>query len=94
LFASPKQASAMPARPTPNFFSAARRVTDWAIALVSSSNLFFIFFLSVLVLLFCQFVPPEEDGGDVVLIHLRAGGDKIAAGICQAKVSPIGPGSW
>jgi len=28
LFASPKQASAMPARPTPNFFSAARRVTD------------------------------------------------------------------
>jgi len=56
LFASPKQASAMPARPTPNFFSAARRVTDWAIALVSSSNLLFIFFLSVLVLLFSQFV--------------------------------------
>jgi len=28
LFASPKAASAMPARPTPNLFSAARRVTD------------------------------------------------------------------
>jgi hypothetical protein len=28
LFASPKQASAMPASPTPNFFSADRRVTD------------------------------------------------------------------
>src|SRR5947208_14336591 len=46
LFASPKQASAMPARPTPNFFSAARRVTDWAICLVSSSNLLFMCFLS------------------------------------------------
>jgi hypothetical protein len=44
LFASPKQASAMPARPTPNFFSAARRVTDWARLFVSSSNLLFIFF--------------------------------------------------
>jgi len=42
-FASPKQASAMPARPTPNFFSAARRVTDWARLLASSSNLLFIF---------------------------------------------------
>ena len=28
VFAIPKQASAMPARPTPNFFNAARRVTD------------------------------------------------------------------
>ena len=28
LFASPKQANAIPARPTLNFFSAARRVTD------------------------------------------------------------------
>src|SRR5438105_546795 len=46
LFASPKQASAMPASPTPNFFSAARRVTDWARLLVSSSNLLFIVFLS------------------------------------------------
>src|SRR2546428_11690306 len=52
LFASPKQASAMPARPTPNCFSAARRVTDWARPLVSSSNLLFMFVLSVLVLLF------------------------------------------
>src|SRR5262249_54104574 len=35
----------MPANPTPNFFSAARRVTDWAMPLVSSSNWFFILFL-------------------------------------------------
>jgi len=28
LLAKPKQASAIPARPTPNFFSAPRRVTD------------------------------------------------------------------
>src|SRR5207302_85000 len=45
LVASPKQASAMPASPTPNFFSAARRVTDWAKLFVSSSNLLFIFSL-------------------------------------------------
>jgi len=44
LFARRKQASAIPAMPTPNFFSAARRVTDWAISLVSSSNLLFMFF--------------------------------------------------
>src|SRR5438552_489254 len=31
----------MPASPTPNFFSAARRVADWARLLVSSSNLLF-----------------------------------------------------
>jgi hypothetical protein len=47
LFASPKHASTIPAKPTPSFFSAPRRVTDWAIALVSSSNLLFIFFLSL-----------------------------------------------
>src|SRR6266566_3520031 len=41
-----KQASAAPARLTPNFFSAPRRVTDWARLLVSSSDLLFIFFLS------------------------------------------------
>jgi len=46
LFASPKQARAMPARPMPNFFSAPRRVSDWAIVLASSSNLLFMFFLS------------------------------------------------
>src|SRR5215471_12067941 len=46
LFASPKHASAIPARPTPNFLNACRRVTDWAICLVSSSNLLFMFFLS------------------------------------------------
>src|SRR6266550_4908798 len=46
LFASPRQASAMPPRPTPNFISAPRRVTDWARLLVSSSNWLFIFFLS------------------------------------------------
>jgi hypothetical protein len=34
------------AEPTPNFFSAARRVADWAILLASSSNLSFIIFLS------------------------------------------------
>src|SRR5207302_10369021 len=51
LLASPKQANAIPARPTPNFFSAARRVTDWARLLVSSSNWVFIFFLSFLSLL-------------------------------------------
>src|ERR1051326_1979148 len=46
LFASPKQASAMPASPSPNFFKAPRRVTDWARLFVSSSNLLFMFFLS------------------------------------------------
>src|SRR5439155_12817758 len=46
VFASPKHASAMPASPTPNFFSAARRVTDWARLLVSSSNCLFISLLS------------------------------------------------
>src|SRR4051794_8823276 len=41
--------------------------------------------------------PPEEDGCDVVPIGLRARGDKIAAGVCQAEVltrpeiSPYGP---
>jgi hypothetical protein len=42
--ASPKHASAMPAKPTPNFFSAERRVTDWAKLLVSSSNWLFTLF--------------------------------------------------
>jgi hypothetical protein len=42
LFASPKQASAMPASPTPNLFIACRRVTDWANPLASSSNLFIV----------------------------------------------------
>jgi hypothetical protein len=46
LFAKPKQASAMPASPTPNFFSACRRETDWARLLVSSSKWLFMFFLS------------------------------------------------
>jgi hypothetical protein len=46
LFASPKQANAMPASPTPNFFNAARRVTDWAMLLVNSSNLLFMVSLS------------------------------------------------
>jgi hypothetical protein len=44
VFASPKQASAIPANPKPNFFSACRRVTDWANPLASSSNLLFIGF--------------------------------------------------
>jgi hypothetical protein len=46
LFTSPKQVRAIPARPTPNFFNAARRLTDWAICFVSSSNLLFILFLA------------------------------------------------
>jgi hypothetical protein len=53
LFANPKHASAMPARPIPNFFSAARRVTDWAMFFVSSSNLLFIAFLFVVCLVGC-----------------------------------------
>src|SRR5437867_8802934 len=44
LLASPKQASAIPARPAPNFFNACRRVTDWANPLASSSNLLFMTF--------------------------------------------------
>jgi hypothetical protein len=48
LFASPKQASAIPARPTPNLFSACRRVVDWANPLASSSNLLIITVLSFL----------------------------------------------
>src|SRR5438552_13311585 len=57
LFANPKQASAMPARPTPNCFSAARRVTDWAKLLVSSSNWLFIFFLSFWLVVISGFFP-------------------------------------
>src|SRR2546428_4472962 len=49
LFARPSEASAKPARPMPNFLSAARRVTDWARPLASSSNLSFITFLSFFV---------------------------------------------
>ena len=50
LFARPSAASARPAMPSPNFFNAARRVTDWARPLVISSNLSLITFLSLLVL--------------------------------------------
>jgi hypothetical protein len=39
LFASPKQASTIPASPTLNFLNASRRVTDWANPLANSSNL-------------------------------------------------------
>src|SRR6266446_1835833 len=46
LFAILSEASAIPAKPRPNFFSAPRRVTDWARPLVISSNLLFITFLS------------------------------------------------
>jgi len=45
LFASPKHANAIPASPTPNFLNAARRETDWAMLLASSSNLFMFFLL-------------------------------------------------
>jgi hypothetical protein len=46
FFTRPKQASAMPARPAPNFLSAVRRETDCAKPLVSSSNWLFKCFLS------------------------------------------------
>src|SRR5262249_31166925 len=42
LLANPSETSAMPAIPAPNFFSAPRRVTDRAIPLANSSNLWFI----------------------------------------------------
>jgi hypothetical protein len=58
---SPKQANTMPATPTPNCFSAARRVTDWANPLVSSSNWWFItsfcFGLALAVHLTMDFIP-------------------------------------
>ena len=40
------------ARPTPNFCSAARRVTDWARLFVSSSNLLLILFRSFQIVCF------------------------------------------
>src|SRR2546430_3771641 len=40
LFASPNETSSTPPSPTPNFFSAARRVVVWARHFVNSSNLF------------------------------------------------------
>src|SRR2546430_14818049 len=45
----------MPASPTANCFSAARRVTDLARPLVSSSNGLFISFLSICCYSFCKF---------------------------------------
>src|SRR6516225_1534576 len=68
LFASPKQASAMPARPTPNFFSACRRVADWANPLANSSNLLFIF------LAFVWFVLCAYLGCGALRSGLRVGG--------------------
>ena len=50
----------MPARPTPSFFSAARRVTDWAMPLVSSSNWLFIFFFLGLSVVVVGFVIPRS----------------------------------
>src|SRR5436190_1949886 len=49
---SPNLASATPARPKPNRFSAARRVTDCANPFASSSNLLFIVLLCLVVLKF------------------------------------------
>src|SRR5262249_2324435 len=63
LFASPKQASAKPASPTPNFFNAARRLTDWARLLVSSSNWLFITF---------HFVPDDAFYSDKRIFRLPA----------------------
>ena len=55
LVSNPKQASATPLRARPNFFSACRRVTDWANPLASSSNMLFMTFLSICCLLFVLF---------------------------------------
>src|SRR5213082_574761 len=54
--------STMPARPTPNFFSAPRRVTDWARLLVSSSNGLFILFYSLWLLVLLFFRGRESRG--------------------------------
>ncbi len=94
-FASPKQASTIPATPRLNCFSACRRVIDWAIPLASSSNLVFICFpfvfeLSlhvvkrVLRLTFERPLGsvaelPGEDGRDVILVHGGKHGDKPTA---------------
>src|SRR5436190_23719998 len=90
LLASPKQASAMPARLTPNFFSAPRRVTDWARLLVSSSNLLFMFFLSFGVLRWlsrkCSLHLPKEDARNVVRIDSTEGGNKAAAHRSKAEI--------
>ena len=72
-------ASVMPARPMQNFFSAARRVTDCAKPLVSSSNWVFIVFLSVLVLLFvslCRENPRVTCG--IAFAHLLIHRKKMA----------------
>src|SRR5262249_47981357 len=55
LYASPKQARAMPARPRPNFLKAWRRETACARLLVSSSNWYFIVFVDC-----CLYFAPEE----------------------------------
>src|SRR6266700_2674973 len=87
LFASPRQASAMPPRPTPNFFSAARRVTDWARLFVSPSNVLFIallFFDWLILLSGWGRYPsvahaPGEDAADAIPVHRSKRRDEPAA---------------
>ena len=62
--------SASPATATPNFFSAARRVTDWARPLVILSNWLFITFVSFssladfVVRVHLRFMPQEQPEGN------------------------------
>src|SRR6266536_6607361 len=84
---SPNLASVNPARPTPNFISAARRVTDWARLFVSSSNLLFIALLSFdwLILLSGWGRYPSvahatgEDAADAIPVHRSKRRDEPAA---------------
>src|SRR5262245_21094272 len=67
----------MPARPTPNLFSNARRVTDWARFLVSSSNCWFIVFLSgarVSLLTTANIAGAEREAASVTVAAVAAGG--------------------
>src|SRR5438270_13471492 len=87
LFASPKQASAMPARPTPNFFSAARRVTDWAILLVSSSKLVIIKFHFLFV--FVIWVVAQNRGLQARRAPRRKNRAPSHAGSGRAQLAPV-----
>jgi len=53
LFASPSEASTMPARPMPDFFIALRRVTDWAWFLGQFIKFVFVIFLLFLGIAAC-----------------------------------------
>jgi hypothetical protein len=68
----------MPANPRPNFLKACRRVTDWAICLVSSSNLLFIFVCFFFV---CSLLSTESDqlGANQFQLPAKRGRVAIAA---------------